>query len=77
MHAAPSDDEDAIETVLSAAAARSVVLPKEHTINEQMFNERLGMAGQELLNVGLSNLQKDVDALLPYFTKATTGVSST
>ena len=45
-------------------------------IDEKTFNERLGMAGSELLNSGLKQQVDQAEQILPYFAKSITSSAS-
>lgn len=45
-------------------------------IDEKTFNERLGMAGSELLKSGLKQQVEQAEQILPYFAKSITSSSS-
>lgn len=72
--AASSVDDDGIERVLSPKAAAASDMAQLPPITEAEFNERLGVAGSELLKAGLDGLRRDVATVLPFFKSRATGM---
>lgn len=67
--AAPSDDDDdGVRVMLRPGAVPDGdEVPEIARVDEEMFNDGLGLAGKELLAQGVAGLVADVEAVLPYF----------
>lgn len=65
--------QEALERQLSPESARENCPPEFPAVDESKFNSELNVAAKELLRVGLEGLKRDVQSVLPYFTKKTLG----
>jgi hypothetical protein len=67
-------EDDGIERMLSVAAAQASDMEDVGAVTEASFNEKLGVAGAELLKAGVDGLVRDVQTVLPFFKSRATGM---
>ncbi len=65
--------EDGFQRELSPEVAQAAAVREVPEVDEHTFNEQLGVAGSELLQMGIEGLQQDMKVLLPSLTMRTVG----
>lgn len=61
------------DRVLSPQGAQAARIDASDSITESDFNERMDLAGRELLATGLLGLRQDVDRVVPFIKRRTGG----
>lgn len=73
LSAASGQYNEGLERQLSPAGGRASEAEAYPSVTQQLFEGQLGLAGSQLLKQGLAGLSGDVEAILPYFRRASFG----